>query len=86
MRILDLGEVREGLGCSSWMGHLMPESGKGDANGNWTYDNGSSGTAMLQCSYWGGDAYQSRSSPTSGSASTSGARPSSSPGSKCQCS
>ena len=53
MRILDLGEVREGLGCSSWMGHLMPESGKGDANGNWTYDNGSSGTAMLQCSYWG---------------------------------
>ena len=76
----DPGEVHEGLRVFT-MGHLMPKSGQDDANGNWTFDSGSLGAAMLPA-LTGGDAYQSGSSPTSGSAPTSGAGPSSSPGSK----
>ena len=75
MRISDPGEVHEGFKVFT-MGHLIPNNRKDDANSNWTYDSGSSGTALT-----GGDAHQFGSSPMSGSASTSGAGPSP-PGSK----
>ena len=76
----DPGEVHEGLRVFT-MGHLMPKSGQDDANGNWTYDGGSLGDAMLPA-LTVADTYQSASSPTTGSTPPSSAGRPSSSGSK----
>lgn len=72
----DPGAVHEGLRVFT-MGHLMPKSGQDDANGNWTFDE--SLGAMLPA-LTGGDAYQSGSTPVSGSTSASSTGPTSASG------